>query len=341
VDSLGLVSAKGATLLSDQDLMNVQKVSSRLTETVTIAANKGFAESAFGTNLFNVARQICGVSANKIRMEEGEESVLAGKPSLTLYGGDTKNIHYSAIPEGTELPPLLDAVAWLGKGEDLPSSEGIELVMELTAPTHLMILMAAECPHCPVVVRSAVSLTVRQPLITLTIVDALEFSDLAERYKARSTPTIIINDGFTLVGHVTAQDLAGHLVSQADPASLTATLESMINSGRAEDAAGLVCSSGQPEALLPLYRSGEFSTRMGVLVAMEEALEQDPRVLDPLVEDLTELLFHEEVALRGDTADLLGTIGNPAAVPALRKAAQDPNEDVRDAVNEALEKLEQ
>jgi hypothetical protein len=321
--------------------MNVQQVSNLLTETVTIAANRGLTENAYENNMFNVARQIAGVSANNIRMEEGIESVIPGKPSLTLRAGNTGNIHYFAVPEGKELAPLLDAVSWLGKGAEPPDWEGIEPLMKLTAPTHLMILMAAMCPHCPAVVRSALSLAVRQSLITLAIVDAVEFSDLAERYKVKSTPTIIINDGFTLVGQVKAQDLVEHIVFQADPDSFTATLESMINSGRAEDAAGLICKSRRPEALLPLYRSKEFSTRMGVLVAMEEALEQNPRVLDPIVEELTKLLFHEEVGLRGDTADLLGNIGNPAAVPALRKAAEDPDEDVRDAVKEALERLEQ
>jgi HEAT repeat protein len=80
---------------------------------------------------------------------------------------------------------------------------------------------------------------------------------------------------------------------------------------------------------------------MGALVALEEALDKNPRILDPIVDDLTSLLFQEEAALRGDTAALLGKIGNPAAIPALRKAVEDQDPDVREAAEEALQSLEQ
>ena len=114
----------------------------------------------------------------------------------------------------------------------------------------------------------------------------------------------------------------------------------MIQAGRAEDAGDLLCREGKPEAIVPIYVSPEFSLRMGALVAMEEALEKDPRSLDPIVDELTELLSHQDAPLRGDTAELLGKIGNRQALPALRKAADDPDPDVRDAVEEALEALE-
>ncbi len=52
------------------------------------------------------------------------------------------------------------------------------------------------------------------------------------------------------------------------------------------------------------------------------------------------LLSQDDVALRGDTAELLGKIGNPIAIPALKKTAEDPDPDVREAAEEALEALE-
>ena len=170
--------------------------------------------------------------------------------------------------------------------------------------------------------------------------DAVQFEDLAQRYKVKSTPTTIINDGLTLIGRLTAEELAEHLLRSVESSSLPSILESMIKAGRAEDAAELLCSGDRPEAILPIYLSKEFSVRMGALVALEEALRKNPRILDPIVDDLTALLFQEEVALRGDTAELLGKIGNPAAIPALRKAAEDLDPDVREAAEEALQLLE-
>ncbi|MBM3302189.1 MAG: HEAT repeat domain-containing protein, partial [Deltaproteobacteria bacterium] len=156
----------------------------------------------------------------------------------------------------------------------------------------------------------------------------------------KSTPTIVINEGLTLVGQVSTEELAGRLMEVGKADSLTPILDSMIQSGRADDAAALICRETQPEALLPLYLSKEFSTRMGALVVMEEALALNPRALDPIVGQLTDILFQDDAPLRGDTAELLGKMGNPAAIPALRSAAEDEDPDVREAALEALELLE-
>ena len=109
-------------MLSDQDLMNVQAVSSQLSAPVTIFVNRGAAEdNPFEVNLVNIVRQISGVSMNSIRIEEGEESLLPGRPSLTPAGGQVSNIHYFAAPEGTELAPFLDLLLWMGSDTERPA----------------------------------------------------------------------------------------------------------------------------------------------------------------------------------------------------------------------------
>jgi thiol-disulfide isomerase/thioredoxin len=292
--------------------MEVQKIAEAMTVPVRIIVDAGNAEDPFQANLINIARQISGVSMNKVLLEEGEgSSPFWGKPCLTLATGTTGNIHYLTAAEGRELLPFLDALAWLGKATAIPGLMKLDSMLGLSTPVEILVLMAEACPHCPAVVRSALALAALQPLLKLIIVDAVYFHDLAERYKVKSTPTTIIDQGLTMVGHVT------------------------------EDAAQLLCRENGPDAILPIYRSKEFSVRMGALVTMEEALALNPRILDPVVDELGSLLFDDEVALRGDTAELLGKIGNPAAIPALRKALEDPDPDVREAVEEALQLLEE
>jgi len=326
-------------LLTDQDLQKVQEASRQISQPVTMLVYGVQADDPFEKNLMNIARQIAGVSSDLVRMEDRNEPVLPGKPSITLSSGDAANISYLAAPEGLELAPFLDAMTWLGKGEALPDSDTLRSLDGLTSPTEILVLIAAVCPHCPGVLRTIVSMAVGRPLLGVTVADALQFTDLAERYKVKSTPTVIINEGATLVGQVTEREILELVLSVGDARSLTEVLKSMIESGRAEDAASLMCSKRQPEALLPLYVAPEFTRRMGALMAMEEALENDPRCLDPILEKLTELLSHEEVGLRGDTAEILGKIGNSRAIPALQKAAEDPDPDVREAARDALELL--
>jgi hypothetical protein len=321
--------------------MDVQKVAAAMADAVTILANTAGVGDSFEANLINIARQISGVSMNRVEIvEDAGSSLFPDKPSLILATGEARNIHYLAAPEGSELGPFLNAVAWLGKGKEIPGSEALNSLRDLSKPAHILVLIAATCPHCPQVVRAAITLAVIQPLITLSVVDAVHFSDLAERYKVKSTPMTIINDGMTIVGQIGVEQLATKLMSAVGASSLTPILDSMIKSGRAEDAAELICRDSRPKDIVPLYLSKEFSARMGALLTMEEALQINPRILDDIVEDLTPLLFKEEIGLRGDTAELLGKIGNPVSIPALRKAVEDPDPDVREAAQEALEILE-
>ncbi len=326
-------------MLNDRDLMAVQRTCEGMTDSVTIFAHGPVAEDDFERNLMAVATQISGVSSNRIAVEDAPEPVIPGKPSLTLSAGDNGNIHYLATPEQTELAPFLEAVGRLGNSGDQSDPKGLEAIRDLKQPVRLMVLMAMACPHCPAVIRSALRLAVGRPQITLTIVDAMQFTDLAAQYKVKSTPTTIINEGHTVVGQVSLEDLAGLVARVEAPETLTDTLKSMIEAGRVEDAAARMCELKAPEALLPLYKSPDFSMRMGVLVVLEEALEIDPRSLDSMVDELTKLLFTDDVALKGDTSELLGNIGSPAAIPALKKIENDPDEDVREAVAEALEAL--
>lgn len=326
-------------MLSDQELMQVQAAVEAMTGAVTITVYRTGMDDPFEGKLANIAAQISGVSMNRIKFEESAEPILPGKPSLTLSGVQPGNIHYLAAPEGPEFKPFLNALIWLGRvGEPTDSALGKNLD-SLTDRSQIMILIADTCTYCPHVVESVLVMAVHQPLITALVVDAIQFGDLAERFKVKSVPTTIINDNRTVVGQVGINQLVDHLLNSQGPESLTADLDSMIQSGRAEDAAALLCESNKPRAILPLYVSKEFSNRIGALVTLEEALSINPRILDSALDDLIDLLSHEDVGLRGDTAELLGKIGNSAAIPALKKTLDDPDPDVREAASEALEAL--
>ncbi len=326
-------------MLSDQELIQIQAATEALANPVTITVYRAGIDDPFEAKLANIAAQISGVSMNRIKLEESAEPILPGKPSLTLAGDLPGNIHYLAAPEGHEFKPFLNALSWLGRaGEPLDIALRKRLD-SLTDRNQIMILIADSCTYCPHVVESVLAMAVHQPLITATVVDAIRFGELAERFKVKSVPTTIINDNRTILGQVSISQLLDHLLNSQEPESLTADLDSMIQSGRAEDAAALLCRSKKPRAILPLYVSKEFSKRIGALVTLEEALAINPRILDPALDDLIDLLSHEDVGLRGDTAGLLGKIGNPAAIPALKRTLEDSDPDVREAAAEALEAL--
>lgn len=327
-------------MLSDNDLMRVQDVSSNLTKPLKLILFGTGSQSLFERNLFDLVRQVSGVSMNRIIMEETSEPVLTGKPSITLTTDEARRIHYLASPEGPELKPFLDVISWLGSDSLDASSVTKQALNELSLPTHILVLIASSCPHCPQTVRSALLQAVSCELVSVTIVDALEFPDVADQFKCKSTPTTIVNGELTIVGNISADDLAKKVVEASNQSSLTMVVESMVKSGRAEDAARLVCEKAQPAALVEVFRQKEFSTRIGALVAMESSLEINNSIFDSVLKDICKLLFVSDVGLKGDTAELLGKIGNIGAIPDLQRALNDDDADVREAVQEALETLE-
>lgn len=324
-------------MLSDNNLIRVQGVSQNMKRPVTLRVNLTGSENVFENNLANIARQLHGVSLDRIRIEEGGLSPFPGKPSLTLSNGDTSNINYMVFPEGPEFGPFLEVISWLGEADEPPPFSQRENILQLAFPSVIITFVATGCPHCPEAVRSVLTLALNNSAINASIIDALFFPDIAERYKVKSTPTTVINDGFTIVGVIKVGELAERLILLSDDCSITSILKSMIETGRAEDAADLLCEKERPDAILPIYMSNEFSQRMGALLVMEEALDRNPRVLDSVLDELILLMQSDDVGLRGDTASILGLIGSAIAIPALKKATGDPNPDVREAALEALE----
>lgn len=332
---------KESVLLNDNDLAKIQSVCSNVSNPVTLLVNGSALDYTGHPSLPNIAAQISGVSMNRVAFDYWDAPIFPDKPSITLAGGQQRNIHFLAMPENRELEPFLDAIAWLSGSAQPPVRSEMEALRHIKRPVELLVFMSGFCPHCPAVVRHGLYIATIQPLVDVSIIDATLFGDLAEKYKIKSTPTVIFNEGFTHVGELSLENLVKYVTLTDSPDFTTVTLDSMIKNGRAEDAALYLCKNRASEAVLPIFKAPEFSSRMGALLVMEEALSLDPRCLDAVVEPLTELLKVDETALRGDTAELLGKIGDPsasAALQALLETEKDP--EVTEAAKEALERLE-
>lgn len=327
-------------MLSDQELAQVQEMSAALTLPVHLTITHGYDDSTFGNNIANIARQISGVSMGAVPLTE--ELPTDGQYTRLSFGpADRPHIIFMAAPEGRLLGPFLKILGRIGGAETFPVPFDQDAVDHIPDGSEILAFIASGCPHCPAAISQLAALAIAQPKITLTVADALYVVDLAERYRVRATPTIIINGEATMVGQVKVADMVCFLSESAAPESMARILSSMIQSGRAEDAAEVICTKKCPEAALEVFLAPEFSIRLGALLAMEEALERDPRCLDPIVGKLVEQLASGDPPLRGDTAALLGKIGDARAIPGLQAACEDPDEDVADAAQEALEMIEE
>ena len=204
----------------------------------------------------------------------------------------------------------------------------------------LLVFIAPSCPHCPNAVRAALALALASPLVNVSIVDVQRFEELARRYQVTAAPTTVVDGELSLTGLVSPTELVQRLLDRGTDRHNVQVLQSLVNNGLFDQAVDEVTAGSGTRAFGALWKESTTSTRIGLMLLAEKVLEQDPRALDDLLGGLIALLDAENAALRGDTADLLGQTGSEHARPALEKLLTDPNPDVVEIAEEALEGLE-
>ena len=215
-----------------------------------------------------------------------------------------------------------------------------ERLSALKRPVELLVFVGATCPHCPGAVRSANRLALASPLVTVSIVDVEQHSSLAQRFNVRAVPLTILDGELAVTGVVHPADLADRILSRGDEGHGRDLLLSLVEQGRFDEVAGRMRTGPGAAHFVTLWKGSTTSLRIGLMMAVEEALEADRAALDGLVTGLLPILPSEDPVLRGDTADLLGRIGHRAAAEALQALLDDPNPDVAEIASEALEEIE-
>jgi hypothetical protein len=298
---------------------------------VALRFQPGGAPSELGHRLAEMAHEVELRSGGLVPVSFDPAGGGGLTPVLAVLVGPRVAVRYHAVPEGPEEGPFAEllvalagcGVASPGDATDLP-------------PTELELFIASGCPNCPIAVRAALTLAAASPGLSVAVIDVAEFPDRAGDVGVRAVPTIVASGGLTVVGAISAAELAARLAESRGPAGAAVVLESYLEAGRFAAAGELLAAGRGFEAFLERWRAGGLEHRMGLALAADEALQRDPGALDALVPGLLPLLGPGDAARRGDTSDLLGRIGHPAARPALEAMRADADEDIADAAAEAL-----
>jgi HEAT repeat protein len=90
-----------------------------------------------------------------------------------------------------------------------------------------------------------------------------------------------------------------------------------------------------------LIQDERVRVRIGITALMEELKNLDPENISGAIPVLLPLLDHAEPFVRGDSANLLGIIGDRNTLSYLEKMLADENENVRLIAKEAIEEMHQ
>lgn len=285
-------------------------------------------DDLFSKTLCELVDQLVALAPEKmLRVVEAHSPGTDAPPSLTIG-----NIKYLAIPLERELEPFLDLLLTQASPPVAP-----EQSLATIPPAEVKILIAPTCPNCPKVVAACAEVAARLRQVSISIIDVQVFAELAG--SCRSVPTVVIDGTRTVVGPLSAAELTDLLGRRDQAGYFKEALASMIEAGRIDELVPLLMSDQGMPVLPALLAEGTMQQRMGLMLAIQAALEQDPHSLNGAVSHLLPLLESKDATLRGDTADILGQIGAPGARDALTRLLSDENLDVREMAEEALDML--
>jgi HEAT repeat protein len=89
-----------------------------------------------------------------------------------------------------------------------------------------------------------------------------------------------------------------------------------------------------------LLADERMRVRIGTTALLETLKTEDTKNVRKAVPYILPLLQNQNPVIRGDTAYLIGLIGNSEDIPALQKIAEDENENVRSIVSEAIHDIQ-
>ncbi len=208
-------------------------------------------------------------------------------------------------------------------------------------PPDVLFLMASgcPCPHCSNVLQGLTQLVHEGSIGRLEVVNVKMFPERAEALGVDTVPWVRFGP-FELEGMLSLDQLREWLGRKGDEEGMAAYFEYLLASGRREKVVRIV--RREPDRTRSLIRLlGRVKTtlhvRLGIGAVLEELRGTD--AVRSIVQDLGRLTTDGDTRVRGDACYLLTFTHAVEAVPYLTACRRDPDKDVREIAEEALEFL--
>jgi len=327
-------------MINEEETLQLQTALESLPQAIEVILYKT-EDSEFGRQLVSFVYAICGISKGKLKVLEGTpEAASPASPCFRISKGEQGNVTYAVVPLGHQLAPFLQALRMAAERYSLPFESSLKHD-QIGSPAEIWVLVSSECPRCPKAVEAAVALSYQHPLVSLFIIDALQFPALAQERGIKAVPATVIDQQLALVGNISASRLEELVRIRGTEKYSEELIRSYIETRRIGKGVDMLQHGDGRPAILSLMQEPDLSTRMGALLVLEETLDSYPTAIREMVPSLIGLLSHQDARIRGDVADFLGRAGDPQAIPSLEDLTNDEDADVAEASAEALELLRQ
>ena len=121
-------------------------------------------------------------------------------PAFVVAGDKDYGIRYYGVPAGFEFSTLLTLVELVGSRDSGLKPESRAKLGSLTSPADIQMFVTLTCPVCPGAAFTAARLALESNQVSLSIIDATEFPQLAGLYNVMAVPRTVVNRGHSFEG---------------------------------------------------------------------------------------------------------------------------------------------
>lgn len=118
---------------------------------------------------------------------------------------------FYGIPAGFELGAVVENIVALSNGQVQLTEKTHEALLALIQPAHIVVFVTPTCTYCSSVVRTAHQMAMVSPLVSLDVIQANEFIELASAYGVFGVPKTVINDKVEFDGPVPEPVFINHI----------------------------------------------------------------------------------------------------------------------------------
>jgi glutaredoxin-like protein len=121
-------------------------------------------------------------------------------PAIVVIGKDEEGdvdygIKYFGIPAGHEFSSLIQSILMVSSADSGLSEVSKQFLSSLDKEITLQVFVTPSCPYCPQAVILAHKLALESPFIQSSMVEAIEFPELSQKYGVSGVPHTLINEG--------------------------------------------------------------------------------------------------------------------------------------------------
>ncbi|MGC8557375.1 MAG: protein disulfide oxidoreductase [Nitrososphaeria archaeon] len=143
--------------------------------------------------------------------EKKREYSVEMAPAIVISGTKISKVHFYGLPAGYEFSAFIDDMIDVSKNSTRLAPSTVTKLNSVDRDVKIQVFVTPSCPYCPRAVRMAHQFAMVNDHIDGSMVEALEFEELANEYGVMSVPHIVINGSYTFIGAVPETQFLNYL----------------------------------------------------------------------------------------------------------------------------------